>query len=90
MEKKVVYACMHVCINMLKNGENMVKLRSIMLESRVHAPFGKDYGFICTCNKGSTKFPKSNPLRILLGDGTTPGPTMFVGKYRLSVASHVD
>jgi len=77
-------ACMHDYV------ENMVRLRSIMLESRVTTPFGKDYGFICTCNKGSTKFPKSNPLRILLGDGTTSGPTMFVGKSRLSVASHVD
>jgi len=51
---------------------------------------GEDYGFICICITGSTKFPKSNPLRILLGDGTTPGPTTFVEKSRLSVASHVD
>jgi len=71
-------------------AENMVRLRSIVLESRVTTPFGKDYGFKCTCITGSTKFPKSNPLRILLGDGTTPDPTTFVGKSRLSVASHVD
>jgi len=70
--------------------ENMVRLRSIMFELRVTTPFGEDYGFICTCITGSTKSPKSNPLWILLGDGTTPDPTMFVGKSRLSVASHVD
>jgi len=34
------------------------KVKSTMLESRVTTPFGKDYGFICTCNKGSTKVPK--------------------------------
>ena len=61
-----------------------------MLESRVTTPFGKDYGFICTCNKGSTKFPKSNPLRILLDTETTPGPTTFVGKSRLSVVSRIN
>ncbi|KEH22418.1 hypothetical protein MTR_7g046055 [Medicago truncatula] len=31
-----------------------------------------------------------NPLQISLGDGTTPGPTTFVGKSRLSVALRVD
>jgi len=75
---------------MLKNIENMVRLRSIMLESRVNTPYGKDYRFICTCITGSTKFPKSCPLRIFLGDGTTPSPTTFVEKSRLSVASRVD
>jgi hypothetical protein len=81
-------ACMHdLCYT---NGENMVKYKSIMLESRVSTPFGKDYGFICTCNKGSTKFPKSNPLRILSDTEKTPGPTTFVGKSRLSVVSRVD
>ena len=30
----------------------------MMMESRVTTPFGKDYGFIFTCNKGSTKFPE--------------------------------
>jgi len=73
--------CMHDYV------ENMVRL---MLESRVTTPFGTGYGFICTCITGSTKFPKSNPLRILLGGGTTPGPTTFVGKSRSSVALHVD
>jgi len=72
------------------NSENMVRFRCIMLESRVNASFGRDYVFICTCNNGSIKFPKSNPNRILLDDGTTPGPTTFVGKSRLSVASSVD
>jgi len=71
---------MRVCMIMLNNRENMVRLSSTML----------DYGFIFTCNKGSTKFPKSNPLRILLDDGTTPGPTTFVEKSRLSVVSRVD
>jgi hypothetical protein len=53
-------------------------------------PHGKDYGLICTCNKGSTKFPKSNPLRILSDTEKTPGPTTFVGKSHLSVVSRVD
>jgi len=60
-----------------------------MLELRDSAPFGKDYGFNCTYITGSTKVPKSNPLRILLDDGTTPGPITFVGKSRLSVVSRV-
>jgi len=64
-------------------------VKFIMLETRVNTPFGKDYGSNCTCITGSTKFPKSNPLQILLDDGTTPGPTMFIGKSRLSVASRV-
>jgi hypothetical protein len=51
---------MHVCMNMLKNGENMVRIRSMMLESRVTTPFGKDYGFKYTCITGSTKFPNYN------------------------------
>jgi len=45
---------------MQKNIENMTRLRSTMLELRVNTPFGKDYGFICTCITGSTKFPNSN------------------------------
>ena len=67
---------MHVCmIIMLKNIEYMVRLRSIMLESRVNMPYGKDYGFICTCITGSTKFPKfSTTSEYLLGDGSTPIP----------------
>jgi len=43
-----------------ENSENIVRFKSIMLESKVTTPFGKDYGFICTCNKGSTKFPNYN------------------------------
>ncbi|KEH17614.1 hypothetical protein MTR_0005s0240 [Medicago truncatula] len=35
------------------------EVKSTILESRVTTPFGKDYGFNCTCNKASTKFPKS-------------------------------
>jgi len=62
-------------------------VKSEMLESRVTTSFGKDYGFIFTCVTGSTKFPKSSPLQILLDDGTTPGPTMFVRKSHSSVAS---
>jgi len=76
-------ACMH------DYAEEYGEVKSIMLESRVNTPFGKDYDSSCTCITGSTKFPKSNPLRILLDDGTTPGPTTFVGKSRLSVASRV-
>ena len=38
-----------------KHGE----VKSIMWESRVNTPFGKDYGFTCTCITGSTKFPIS-------------------------------
>jgi len=55
--EKVVYERMHVCMIMLKN---MVWFKSMMLESRVTTPFGKDYGFICTCITGSTKFPNYN------------------------------
>ena len=79
---------MNACMHDYAKEHGVVQVH--MLELRAHAPFGEDYGFICTYNKGSTKFPKSNPLRILLGDGTTPGPTTFVGKSRLSVASLVD
>jgi len=55
-------------------------VRSIMLELRVTMPFGKDYGFSCTCNKGSAKYPKfSTTSEYLLVDGSTPTPTIFVG-----------
>ena len=88
MEKKLF---MHVCINMLKNGENMAKLRSIMLDSRVHAPFGKDYGFKCTCITGSTKFPNfSTTSEYLSGDGSTPIPIISAGKSRLGVVSRIN
>jgi len=75
---------------MLKERRKHGGVKSKMLEPMVNTPFGKDYGFICTCITGSTKFPKSTPLRILLDTETTPGPTTFVGKSRLSVASRVD
>ena len=48
-------ACMH---GDAKEHRIHGKVKSTMLESRVTTPFGKDYGFICTCNKGSTKVPK--------------------------------
>jgi len=80
-------ACMH---DYAKEHRKHGEVKSTVLEFRVNTTFGKDYGFICTCITGSTKFLKSNPLRILLDYGTTPGPTTFVGKYRLSVASRVD
>jgi len=38
-----------------------------MMESRVTTSFGKDYGFNCTCNKGSTKAPKLQPPPNLIG-----------------------
>jgi len=36
------------------------------------------------------KFPNYNLLQILLDGGKTPGPTTFIGKSSLSVASRVD
>jgi len=36
------------------------------------------------------RFSNYNYFRILLDVGTTPGPTTFVGKSSLSVASRVD
>jgi len=50
---------MHVCMIMLHKQWKHGEVKSTMLESMVNTSFGKDYGFICTCNKGSTKFPKS-------------------------------
>jgi len=84
-----IYLWMNACMHDLcyTNGENMVRFKSIKLESRVNTPFGRNYGFICTCISGSTKFPKSNSFRILSGYGTTPGSTSFVRKSRLSVVS---
>ena len=64
------------------------RIHGDMLESRVKVPHGRDYGFICTCITGSTKFPKfSTTSEYLSGYGTTPGPTIFVGKSRLGVVS---
>jgi len=55
---------MHDCaIEYRKHGE----VKSNMLEPRVTTPFGEDYGFICTCNKGSTKVPKLQPPPNLIG-----------------------
>jgi len=46
----------------------------------VTTPFGEDYGFIRTCNKGSIKFSKfSTTSEYLSGDGSTPILTIFVG-----------
>jgi len=82
-------ACMHdLCY---KNGENMVRFKSIMLESRVNTPYGKDYGFICTCITGSTKFPKlSTTFEHCQLTRLTPGPTTFERKSRLGVVSRIN
>jgi len=61
--EKIIYEWMHVCMIMLKNRENC-EVKSIMLESRVNTPFGKDYGFTCTCITGSTKFSNSTTTSI--------------------------
>jgi len=59
-EKKFLW--MHVCMIMLHKRWKHGGVKSKMLESRVNTPFGKDYGFTCTSNKGS-KVPKVyNPL----------------------------
>jgi len=58
-------ACMH---DYAKEHRKHGVVKCIILESTVTTPFGEDYGFICTCNKGSTKFPKfsttSNIYRV--------------------------
>jgi len=65
--------------------------RSIMLEPRVNTPFGKDYGFICTCITGSTKFPKlSTAFEHCRITGLTLGPTTFARKSRLGVVSRIN
>jgi len=79
---------MNVCMIMQQEWRKHGEVKSIMLGSRVTTPFGKDYGFICTCISGSTKFPKfSTTSEYLSGYGTTPGPTIFVAKSRLGVVS---
>jgi len=50
-------ACMH---DYAKEHRIHGEIKSTMLESRVTTPFGKDYGFICTCITGSPKFPNYN------------------------------
>jgi len=80
-------ACMHdYAKEHIKYGE----VKSIMLESRVNMPFGKDYGFNCTCNKGSTKFLNSNPLLNISVYRNAPSPIPFTRKSSLSVVSHVN
>jgi len=58
--EKVVYEWVHVCMIYVKEHRIHGEVKSTMLESRVTTPFGKDYGFICTCITGSTKFPNYN------------------------------
>ena len=58
------------------NGE----VKSIMLESRVTTPFGKDYDFICTCihryiHKGGCNSQEVGPLVICL-----PGPKPYASQ----------
>ncbi|KEH33569.1 hypothetical protein MTR_3g047175 [Medicago truncatula] len=72
-----------------ENCEDIAKVH--MLESRVTTPFGKDYGFKCTCITGSAKVPKVlNHFRIFSDTEKTPGPTTFVEKSHLSVVSRID
>jgi len=70
-----------------KHGE----VKSIMLESRVKTPFGKDYWFqIYLCHR-FYKVPKVyNPFRRLSDCGITSSPTTFVRKSRLSVVSRIN
>jgi len=67
-------ACMH---DYAKENRKHGVVKSIMLESRINTPFGKDYGSICTSITGSTKYPKfSTTFEYLSGDGSTPIPTI--------------
>ena len=51
-------------------------------------PHGKDYGLICTCISGSTKFPKlSTVFWILPAYKTTLGLIISTRQSRLSVVS---
>jgi len=80
-------ACMHGYATRRIHGE----VKSTMLELRVNTPFGKDYGFNCTCNKGFAKFPKfSTTSEYLSDDGTTPIPIISIGKSRLGVVSRIN
>jgi hypothetical protein len=88
--KLFFYECMYAWL-CYKNWKHGVRLKSIMLESRVSAPYGRDYGFNCTCIMGSTKFPKSlTPFRYYWITGLTPGPTTCVRKSHLSVVTRVN
>jgi len=64
-------ACMH---DYAEEYREHGVVKSIMLELRVNTPFGKDYGFNCTCNKGSTKIPNSNPLLNISVYRNAPSP----------------
>ena len=69
----------------------MVGFKSIMLELRVNAPFGRDYGLTCTWILGSTKFPKSStPFEYYWITRLTPDPTTLVRVSRLSVVSRIN
>ena len=57
-------ACMH---DYAKEHGKHDEVKSNMMELRVNTPFGKDYGFISTCNKGSTKLPKVQPPSNFIG-----------------------
>jgi len=52
---------------MLKKHRKHCEVKSNLMGSRVTTSFGKDYGFICTCNKGSTKVPKLQPPLNFIG-----------------------
>ena len=65
--KKVVYEWMHVCMIMLQKQWKHGEVKSIMLESRVNMPFGKDYGFNCTCNKVLPSSQSLQPLPNIIG-----------------------
>jgi len=78
-------ACMHDYVI-----EYMVRFKSTVLELRVSMPFGKDYGFNCTCNKGSTKFSNSNRLLNISVYKNAPSPIKFTRKSSLSIVSRVN
>jgi len=63
----IIYEWMHVCMIMLKNIGNMVRLSSTMLESRVTMPFGKDYGLNALVTRVLPRFPNYNHLYECIG-----------------------
>ena len=71
-------------------AENMARLRYDGVKGKNH-PHGKNYGLICTCITGSTKFPKlSTVFWILPAYKTTLGPIISTRQSRLSVVSRFD
>jgi len=48
-------------IMLKEHRKHGVRLSSQCWSLRVTTPFGKDYGFTCTCITGSTKVPKLQP-----------------------------